>query len=143
MTYKISSRLYSLLLILLITITLLDAADPITSQSAKIQSSKHVIPATQTSVSQVHPTFSASQSSSSSPTPTQKYNYDYNSLPGNPDPDQIKVITATTIKHYGTNRSAKPTGIAITHAESGAANKRAKFGVVLGMIFVRVIVLLL
>ncbi|CAG8666677.1 15198_t:CDS:1, partial [Dentiscutata heterogama] len=73
-------------------------------------------------------------SSSPSPTPTQNYNHDYNSLPGNPNPDQIKIITATTIKHYGT-KSAKPTGIAITHAENEAANRVITLGVTLSFTF--------
>ncbi|CAG8744554.1 19477_t:CDS:1 [Cetraspora pellucida] len=143
MACKIFSRLFSLLLILLITITILDAADPTTTQSVKNQSSKNVVPPTRSSTSQIRSTSSTVfQSLPPSPTPTQQYNHDFNSLPGNPDPEQIKIITATTIKHYGTNKSAKPTGIAITHAENGAANKRTNFGVVLGMAFVGIIVLL-
>ncbi|CAG8594594.1 10010_t:CDS:1, partial [Dentiscutata erythropus] len=131
MTYKIFSRFFPFLLILLTTITILNAADPITTQQVKNQSSKssvpHITTKTLSSISQIRPTFSTVtqpllSSSSPSPTPTQKYNHEFNSLPGNPDPDQIKIITATTIKHYGT-KSAKPTGIAITHAENGAANR--------------------
>ncbi|RIB15763.1 hypothetical protein C2G38_2092525 [Gigaspora rosea] len=82
MTYNIFFRLFPFLFILLITITILDAADPIITQPVKFQSSKSVVPQitskTLSSISQILPIFSTvTQSLSSSPTPAQKYNHEF------------------------------------------------------------------
>ncbi|CAG8444098.1 4444_t:CDS:1 [Acaulospora morrowiae] len=69
------------------------------------------------------PTASSSSRQSSTPTATPNYNFqDFNNLPGNPDPNQIKIISATTIKHTGI-KSPKPTGIVNSdQSETGAGN---------------------
>ncbi|CAG8527572.1 11650_t:CDS:1 [Acaulospora colombiana] len=68
-------------------------------------------------------TASLSSRQSSTPTATPHYSHDFNSLPGNPDPNEVTIISATTIKHTGI-KSSKPTGIVNPdQSEMGAGNR--------------------